>query len=407
MKTTFFDYIGAADMERIHSATIAWMISDSCKAFTRDERASLLMALFNVEKADIKSIHACNEYEHIDIAFITENSKKDKEIWVIENKIKAPLGHNQLSKYEKVTGTTINNVKSRTAADEYFKVKQKYPQRHFAVLSLIGILPQDDMGEWHCVTYSDMLKYIQNKRLFDKPISDLQDDIERRHYSIIAEYSQCVSNLVCALEQFRTLDRNFDFVFIEGNKKKSAKFENNKNDNIGVDEYISQNGLETLFQKDYFVSIIKEIKFRGINFDCHVSETHGNADFAFHFGNMGCHDSYVFDLSFQYGTFKFAVTEVGYPPLKDKDEEKWPPELRKWKKAFSDLSSSDSHYNRLNLPKSRRRVSVSYNFDKDFREHRKWYELNRQEFVEKVIEQIWKAQEMAQQVIEYYQKSED
>lgn len=65
MKLTFFDHIGTADMERIHSATIAWMISDSCEAFTLEERARFLKSLFNVENADIKSIRACNEYEII------------------------------------------------------------------------------------------------------------------------------------------------------------------------------------------------------------------------------------------------------------------------------------------------------------------------------------------------------
>lgn len=403
MRPTFFDYIGTADMERIHSATIAWMISDQCNAFTLDERASLLKALFNVQKADIKSIRACNEYDHIDIAFITENSKNsEQEIWVIENKIKSPLGHNQLSKYEEITKSEANQSKSRTAADEYSEVKQKYPRRHFAVLSLIGILPQDYKGEWHLVTYSDLTKYIKDKHLCDKSIFKNQNDIEHRHYSIVTEYYNCISNLVYALEQFRTYNNQFDFVFIDGSKKKSVKFENETKDN-SVEKYISQNGLETLLQKDYFVSIIQEIKSRGINFDCHVSETHGNADFAFHFGNMGSHSSYVFDLSFQSGTFKFAVTEHGYPPLKDKKEENWPIELKKWKAAFDFLRGVDSHYNKLNPPKSRIRVSVSYNFDKDNNERRKWYELSRYEFVEKVIEQIENAQEMAQQVIIYYQ----
>lgn len=403
MKPTFFDYIGAVDLERVHSATIAWMISDQCKAFTLEERANLLKALFNVENADIKSIRACNEYDHIDIAFITENSKNsEQEIWVIENKIKAPLGHNQLSKYEEITKSVANQSKIRTAADEYFEVKQKYPRRHFAVLSLIGMLPQDNKGEWHLVTYSDLTKYIQDKHLCDKSIFKNQNDIEYRHYSIVTEYYNCISNLVYALEQFRKHNNQFDFVFIDGSKKKSEKFENETKDN-SVEKYISQNGLETLLQKDYFVSIIQEIKSRGINFYCHVSETHGNADFAFHFGNMGSHSSYVFDLSFQSGTFKFAVTKAGYPPLRDKAEENWPAELKKWKEVFVSLSKIDSHYNKLNLPKSRIRVSISYNLDKDCNEQRKWYELSNQEFVEKVIEQIEKAQKMAQQAIIYYQ----
>lgn len=100
MKPTFFDFIGTADMERIHSATIAWMISDQCGAFTPTERSSLLECLFGSRNSDIVQIKVCTEFEHIDIALITEDSNKNKEIWVIENKIKAPLAHNQLKKYE-------------------------------------------------------------------------------------------------------------------------------------------------------------------------------------------------------------------------------------------------------------------------------------------------------------------
>lgn len=386
MKQTFFDYIGAADMERIHSATIAWMISDSCKAFTLDERANLLKALFNVENADIKSIRACNEYEHIDIAFITGNSNNiEDEIWVIENKVKAPLGHKQLSDYNK-------NI-------EHYK----YPQKHLAVLSLIGILPQDDTGGWTHITYSDLLESIN--QICNK------SEKKNRHYLIIEEYRDCLQNLVNALNEFGVHPENFPEVFTAGSKSKRYKFENNivspnsGENEISIKDYISICGLETVLQKYYFVGIINEIiKRKEINYQwCHVSETHGNADFAFHFGDMGS-VYYRFDLSFQNGTFKFAVADKNYGKSKfpRKGSKKWG-ELQKWIAAFEDVQKDYPQYGRLNKPKTKFRVSISYNIDND---NCKWYELSRTEFVEMVIEQIKKALEMAQQAIKYYQAQE-
>lgn len=378
MVTSFFDYIGTADMERIHSATIAWMLSDSCKAFELDERVYLLNKLFGSENNDIKSIIAYTEFEHIDIAFLTVNSNGEKEYWAIENKIKAPLGYNQLTKYKEI----INAKK-----------------KHLAVLSLIGTLPQDSTESWYIATYADLLEGLQF--IYRKKNNSHQ------HYAIVKEYCECLSNLINVLEQFRAHHERFDFVFTDGNKKKSTKSGKLNSDNFGINDYISMNGLETLLQKDYFVGIIKELKSRGINLDCHVSETHGNADFAFHLGDMGYLPSYLFDLSFQNGTFKFAVTEKGYPKLRVKNKEKWPLVLKQWINAFGIIQGTNPKYIRLNMPKSRVRVSVSYNFDKEIGDNRRWYDLSTGEFVDKIVEQIDYAQKMALKAIEYHRNNSE
>lgn len=383
MKLTFFDHIGTADMERIHSATIAWMISDSCEAFTLEERARFLKALFNVENADIKSIRACNEYDHIDIAFITKNSNNvEDEIWVIENKIKAPLGHDQLSKYNEIIA------------------KFKYSKKHSLVLSLIGVLPQDDLGNWKHVAYSDLLQCLNQ-------VCNKGEKRNRTHI-IIEEYRDCLQNLVNALKEFEEHPENYSEVFTDGNKSKRYKEENNiipktsEKNGISIKDYISIYGLETLFQKYYFVGIINEISNRIKYLRCHVDETHGNADFAFHFGDMESGTDYRFDLSFQNGTFKFAVSDVDYENSKNprKGSKKWN-ELQKWKTAFKNVQKDNPQYRRLNGPKSRCRVSISYNIDSD---NCKWYELSRHEFVEKVVEQVEKAQKMGQQAIKYYRE---
>lgn len=401
MKQTFFDYIGTADMERVHSATIAWMISDQCNAFNCEERISLLNSLFGTTKDDIKSIDVCTEFEHIDIAFTTEDYSGNKDIWVIENKVKAPLGYNQLKKYEHII-ISDESVESKgdkhkptEREKEYAYARRKYKETHFAVLSLIGILPQDEVGKWHCATYAKLL-YSLNLILNKK-------DNASQHFAIIKEYRDCLYNLDYVLKEFDKRPEKYPNVFTDGSKRNSEKI--NKDTGSLVGNYISKNGLETLLQKCYFVDIVNKIS-TAIEYKwCHVSETHGNADFAFHFGDMGT-GSYRFDLSFQNGTFKFAVTDEKYtnlPKPKDEDESSYPPELIKWITAFKDVQKDFPLYERLNEPKSKFRVSISYNINVG---NCKWYELSRQEFVKKVIEQIEKAKVMAQQAIKYYQVQE-
>lgn len=378
MERTYFDYIGAADFERIHSATIAWMISDRCKALKLEERVRLLNNLFGTDFTDIISIDAYTEFKHIDIAFITTNNKGNTEFWAIENKIKAPLGKNQLNVYSKTT-------------------KSIYDAGHLSVLTLIGTLPQDDTKGWHNVTYSQLLNSLES--------ICKNNNSCHQHFAIIKEYKDSISNLVYSLEQFREHPNDFKLVFTDGDKKKSDKIEYNNTDELSVAEYISQNGLETIFQKDYFVGIINKLKDNGINWGCHISETHGNADFATEFGSMGYLQDYLFDLSFQKGTFKFAVTKENYPKLNSKNEEKWPHELKKWKEAFDGLRKKYRQYKRLNSPKTNVRISVSYNFDKDLKDGRRWFDLSIDEFIEIVMDQVRVAQEMAHEAIIYHKKA--
>lgn len=395
MKQTFFDYIGTADMERVHSATIAWMISDQCSAFNREERISLLNSLFGTTKNGIKSIDVCTEFEHIDIAFTTEDYNGDKEIWLIENKVKAPLGYHQLKNYEQIIisdeliKSKEDNHKPTEREKEYADAKRKYKEIHFAVLSLIGKLPQDEVGNWHCATYAELL-YSLNLILDKK-------DNASQHFAIIKEYRDCLDNLDYVLKEFEKHPEKYPNVFTDSSKRNSEKIYKNTGSPVG--NYISKNRLETLLQKYYFVDIVNEIP-QAIEYKwCHVSETHGNADFAFHFGDMGT-GSYRFDLSFQNGTFKFAVSDVDYgkSKLPKNGSKKWF-ELQQWITAFKDVQKEYPQYGRLNEPKSRFRVSISYNINSD---RRKWYALSRQEFVEMVIEQIKKAQKMARQAVKYY-----
>lgn len=361
MEKTFFDYIGVSDMERIHSATIAWMVSDICKALTIQERTQILNTLFGTTRNDLTSIKTITEFEHIDIAFLTTDSNGNEEHWLLENKVKAPLGYNQLRNYTNV-------------------IKQDI-EKHYSVLSLIGVLPQDDLGDWHLVTYSQLLHTLN---FICKDITE-----SRNHQmAIIEEYRNCISNIVFTLSEFSKEPHKYSNVFTDGNKSKAAKAAIKS---TGISGYIANNAMETLCQKFYFTDIVNEIKSRNmVEFQsCHVSETRGNADFAFHFGSFGNDKSYVFDLSFQNGAFKLAVSKEHYPKLTNQTKE----ELKKWETAFAQVRSEYPNYARINKPRGRARLSLSYNIGSN------WYKkYSRSEFVNLIISQIHTARQIAEKI---------
>ena len=45
-KQNFFDLLALADVERVHSAVIGWLLSDECEALTKEERSAVLNSLF-------------------------------------------------------------------------------------------------------------------------------------------------------------------------------------------------------------------------------------------------------------------------------------------------------------------------------------------------------------------------
>lgn len=390
MERTFFDHIGVADMERVHSATIAWILSDNCRALSINEKKEILSTLFKTEKSSLVSIKPINEYQHLDMVVVTTDETGQEELWVLENKVKAPLAYNQLGKYTKKIKEGKIDEKNKEVND-LIRCIGHNAHHHLAVLSLIGWLRQDgDSGEWKTSTYEE-LSAVLNSICMGK------NETEISHMAIVDEYRKCISNLVSTLADFRKNPQAFPHVFTDGNKAKAYKTTINRPDTIG---YIAENGLETLFQKSYFTDIVNEIIDKGnIEFErCHVGESRGNADFAFHFGSFGNDSSYEFDLSFQNGAFKLAVCKKYYPDLKGHEKE-----LGKWKAAFEDKDIRKNYpdYSRINIPRGKARLSISYNIGND------WYKrYKREAFIKLIIDQVKIGRRMAREITEKRESGE-
>lgn len=370
MDVTFFDYIGVADMERIHSATIAWIVSDSCEALSVASRTKILNTLFGTEKNNIKSIKACTEYKHIDIAFTTTDTDSREELWLLENKIKASLRENQLEGYTKEI--------EKDAENDHIKRKA-----NCAILSLLGVFPQDKTGKWYLADYRQLAETL-------KAVCQGSTEGNPNQLVIIKEYLKCITNLESALSEFITNPHKYPKVFIDGDKAKAEK--TYQEDDGKIMSYISKNSLETLFQKLYFTNILASIKSWNItDFNsCHIGETRGNADFGFVLGVCEKDPKYFFDITFQKGAFKFSVCKENYPRIQGKTKD----EMSIWKEVFEKLK--DSNYSRINDPKKgRARISISYNIGS------KWYEKNSREFADIVVQQIKNAKLMVERATEY------
>lgn len=102
MASNFFSLISMADVERVQSAVIAWLFSDSCKALTLQAKLDALNGIFTIDTnlSHIDEIEALTEFQHMDIMFYLKEKGTIKYILVIENKIKSDQHDNQLDRYE-------------------------------------------------------------------------------------------------------------------------------------------------------------------------------------------------------------------------------------------------------------------------------------------------------------------
>lgn len=369
-KGTFFNRIGIADMERVHSAIIGWMLSDECEAFCISVRSELLIKLFGYNANRIfTKIESLIEWKNIDILFFTEDNTGHKDCWVIENKIKASQHSNQLMKYVEI-------------------VNQDYPdcQKHFAYLTLIGETALCNTDEWKNITYQQLEFFLQNN------VQKLRDNTDA---VILKEYYLSIVQLNHVVNTFIASPQQYPNVFTDGWKSKEQKYTICYKDDIS--KFIGNNNLETIFQKMYFTQVLNiildksEAKYSG----WHVGESRGNAEIAVHLENW--EREFQFDIAFQAGSFKFAVSRFYWT---DKSRENIESVLA-WEDDFLALQKEFPGYNRLNKAKTRARISISKNFKVQERE---WYLMDRDTLIEAIRHEFETAVIMCKRAIDIHKK---
>ncbi|MCY6483856.1 PD-(D/E)XK nuclease family protein [Clostridium aestuarii] len=325
---SFFDSIGLADMEKIHSQTIAWLFSKDCDAMSEKEKLAALSAI--ISRKEIGEIfNVYTEYKNIDIVIETDN-----KVIAIENKVKSNQHSNQLERYKEIL-------------NEDFKTKDK-------VYIFLTLIPEKAESKgWENTSYELLVEALENQII---------KEIETKTVDrvIASEYIITVKRMVEVVKSFESDHRKFKNVFTDGTLKKFEKEKKKKEENYSKNQiYILNNQLETILQKRFFNKILCEFKKREI-IQGSVSETRGNALIHISLEKRLEYNGHFFEVGYQIqnNTIKFifqAETESYYKSKKEWLTEDVIDKMEKLKQHME--------YKKLNKPTKHAYISISKKLD--------------------------------------------
>ena len=358
--SNFFNTIGVADMEKVHSAMIAWILDDKndsttgslFSTFDLTTRSHLLCDIFGEPRKNFDSIEAFVEWDDIDILILTKDQNNIAERWVIENKLK--------SQEHK------SNVKGSTPiwqTEKYTKtINQKYGanNNHYLLLSLTGEQAKSPIGSWGTIKYEELSDILSSHLVSASPI--------------IEEYCNSIIELSQSLKNF--LDKYKDYPHVMcGKMKKDAKSQADWDAFSPNEKYIIENGLETIFQKCLLITQMEKYKKNKAchDFDYSISDTNGIALLDINLGEL-VNEQQVYHVraQFQNGSFKVQIHQIeedGSMSRKQKDF------LDEWKdNVFYKIANDDW---KVNPPKSTNRPYISIS-----KKYKEWYNRDIQDLLD-------------------------
>lgn len=316
---SFFEYLGLADMEKVHSQFLAWIFSNNCHSINEDQKNKLFRKIFKLKNnSKIEEIHT--ECNRIDIIF-----KTNKEIIVVENKIKSSQHSDQLIAYKKY------------CEEKFPKVK-----KHYYFLTLIGEHTVEK--EWLRISYNDIFKYF--KKLILAP--------NNAHSIIIQQYLIYLEKLVEAINSFKKNPSEYDFVFKDGKKRKVDKIHTAYKNSI--EKFIANNQLETIFQKCFLSSLVEQIS----DVEANVADTRGEALVDFIIWDNISYNGNLYNtlIQLQGDTVKF-VFSIRADNYSDSNKKMVAEVIKKMRSL---QESKNFGYKKLNEPKTKAYVSLSKKF---------------------------------------------
>ncbi|MCA9487317.1 MAG: PD-(D/E)XK nuclease family protein [Nanoarchaeota archaeon] len=329
--TNFFESLGVASIERIHSQMISW-IFNNYKEF-KEKTFCAFLEYFGININLIKEVVTCTEYKSIDILLLINNTAL-----VVENKIKSSEHSNQLLRYKEII------------ANDFKKNNVKY------VYLTLG--ENSNNNDWKNVSYSDLLLALNVLKTNNNKIKVFVD-----------EYKDSIKRLSDVVKDFLENHTQYTNVFTDGSLTKYDK----RTKLVSYSEnarYVGENQLETIFQKLFLEKLIKALNLKQQTF---IFETRGNAAFRFVFRKIKFGDKHFnIDFQFQNGTIKVPLgywgidKEVDYDMTKPDDIP-----LKLKKKYFKFMREYYDSQVRRNNSKSKAYISVSKQYDswgiKDFK----------------------------------------
>ncbi len=268
----FFEKLGLADKEKIHSQIISWLFSQELQLIDESTKSKLYSKLFKCELP--KNYAVYTEWKNMDVVFLDLTGDKPKEALVIENKLKSELHSNQLTKY-------YEKVKDKLDDAEVKKI-------HFRLLALYephDFQKQNINGNWGFVSYSEFHETLLH--LFCG-INTQKSDENYFEYKILEAYKEYLEQLLNCIDVFVEEPKKYLTIYHNGNKsldeKITSQFKGNegKNKISDLEQFVFRNNLETTFQK-INLNFIANQKLKTANpeliskYDIGIGETRGSA----------------------------------------------------------------------------------------------------------------------------------
>jgi hypothetical protein len=389
----FFEFIDAADAEKVHSQTIGWMFSENCKAFSYTNKYLILNELIG-KNAEVQVTPETKVYVEInDIDIMIEG---EDWIIVIENKIKSSQHSNQLFKYEFLTKyddkealpcflkwKSINfndspdkafenlNLEEKKHFQDTKRLNQKNKKVFYCYLTLTKEKPESSI--WDNKTYSDLYKILDK---FIKPDESAKDTL------IVNEYLKSIKNLTNALDYMVNDEDVRKWVFEHGDYTKQKVYEDEHFKNYSPKiKYIASTGLVRFMQKYYYTKFCEIfgdlnsiINWNGINLRCKVGSSASNGsglaqiyfpDSTFKFGTH----EFVFGYQISGNTIKFNCAAIDY---QKSNYNQLPPGIEdKFKDTLDNLKNNPSCFSKLQRKvndsakeKGKAYISLTKNYNK-------------------------------------------
>ncbi len=326
-----------SDSERIHTQTLAWILSLENGLFPN--KSDFIKGLFDLNNCEFnsKDLYVETELNRIDL-FIQTTDKQ----FLIENKLKSSEHSNQTIRYiDSIPKSLIDSNKTK----------------YFGFLTLIKDEPQNQ--EWKPISF---------EKLRDS-LNSIQWPKDKNETIFIQEYIQTLDNLVNVFNQFVSNHKDFENVFTDGYKKKYEKqpYSNDSKD------YIRRNQLETIFQIAFLKILAKEA---GISYD-EIGETRGTALIQIYFKEiiiLG--ETFRLGFQFQGKTLKINLAHKNYAD--SKPEQMGELLINTFKKIFLNQNG----YENFNKPRSKAYISVSKNISNEI------YKMDKSDLIKLLKDEI-------------------
>jgi hypothetical protein len=136
-RTSLFEYLGIAGQERIHSQTLAWLLTPAVSPLNAAQRSALLEAFGVIcTPDDADALRVQTELDSLDLVCASP-----RVFLVVENKLKSRQSNLQLAGYDAKIGSVARIVQTEAAVCKVFLTLSK----------------EKSGGAWNDIDYSELL----------------------------------------------------------------------------------------------------------------------------------------------------------------------------------------------------------------------------------------------------------